>query len=324
METRTIAIALFEDAEVLDVTGPASVFANAAQTARGAYRIVLCAHEPGPVRTSSGVTLHADRAFARMPRTIDTLVVPGGEGTEAAVRDPRYVAAIRRLAARSRRVASVCSGSFLLAAAGLLDGRRATTHWRYAGLFQQMYPQVRVEADPIFVVDGTTWTSAGVTAGLDLTLALVEADLGRDVALEVARGLVFYLKRPGGQSQFSVPLETQVAQQPAIERIRQHVLEHPGADLRLPALAERAHVSERHLRRLFRRELALTPRAFVQQARLEQAQRLLCEGGASVREVARRCGYASGEAFARRFESRFKVSPSAYRARFRPQPAQSL
>jgi transcriptional regulator GlxA family with amidase domain len=210
----------------------------------------------------------------------------------------------------------VCVGASLLPQPVLLDVRRATTHWKYLASLRRAFPRVRVDDDAIFVQDGRCWTSAGVTAGLDLALALVEADHGRALALAVARGLVFYLKRPGGQSQFSVPLAAQSADAPAIERIRQHVLDSPHADLRVSVLAERAHVSERHLRRLFREALDVSPREFVQRVRLEQAQRLLCESRASVREIARRSGYASADGFARRFEAAFRVSPREYRARF--------
>ncbi len=316
---RTIGVIAYDESEILDVTGPVSVFANASHAlgARGGYRVHVLARERGAVRTSSGVALMADRALARAPREIDTLIVPGGEGTRAACADAVLIEQLRRLATRARRVASVCSGAFLLAQAGLLDGRRATTHWAYADQLQRAFPAVRVEPDAIFVRDEPYWTSAGVTAGLDLALALVEADWGNELALTLARHLVFYVKRPGGQSQYSVPLATQQATRPALERLRQHVIEHPQADLSLGALAARAHVSERHLRRLFQRELALTPREFVQRARLEQAQRLLSESPASLRDIARRCGYGSADALARRFEARFGVSPSAWRERFR-------
>jgi len=314
--TRRIVIVLYPGTELLDVTGPASVFANANPPGKSAlYEVVVVAARAGAMATSSGVSLVATHAL-NFRGAIDTLLIPGGEGTRDAVGDEALVAGIARLAARARRVASVCSGAFLLAQAGLLDGRRATTHWKYLASLRRGFPRVRVDDDAIFVQDGRYWTSAGVTAGLDLALALVEADHGRQHALAVARGLVFYLKRPGGQSQFSVPLAAQAADAPAIERIRQHVLDAPHADLRVSVLAERAHVSERHLRRLFRDTLDVSPREFVQRVRLEQAQRLLCESRASVREVARRSGYASADGFARRFESAFKVSPRAYRARF--------
>lgn len=315
--TRRIVIVLYPGTELLDATGPASVFANANGGMKPAkYEVVVVAAGAGAMATSSGVSLVATHSL-HFRGPIDTLLVPGGEGTREAVGDAGLVAGIARLASRARRVASVCSGAFLLAQAGLLDGRRATTHWKYLASLRRAYPRVQVDDDAIFVQDGRYWTSAGVTAGLDLALALVEADHGRQHALAVARGLVFYLKRPGGQSQFSVPLAAQAADAPAIERIRQHVLDSPHADLRVSVLAERAHVSERHLRRLFRDALGVSPREFVQRVRLEQAQRLLCESRASVREVARRAGYASADGFARRFEAAFRVSPRAYRARFR-------
>lgn len=315
--TRRIVIVLYPGTELLDATGPASVFANANGGVKPVrYEVVLVAAQAGAMATSSGVALVATQALRSLRGPIDTLLIPGGEGTRDAVGDAALVAGIARLASRARRIASVCSGAFLLAQAGLLDGRRATTHWKYLTSLRRAYPRVQVDDDAIFVQDGRYWTSAGVTAGLDLALALVEADHGRQHALAVARGLVFYLKRPGGQSQFSVPLAAQAADAPAIERIRQHVLDSPHGDLRVSVLAERAHVSERHLRRLFRDALGLSPREFVQRVRLEQAQRLLCESRASVREVARRSGYASADGFARRFESAFRVSPRAYRARF--------
>ena len=311
---RQILIVAFEDVELLDVAGPASAFANAGAAH---YAVSLAAPRRGPVRSSAGVVLQADRALARAPRAVDTLIVAGGEGTRSVLGDAAFLAALRRVAARARRVASVCSGAFLLAAAGLLDGRRAATHWRYAGLLARRFPAVRVEPDAIFVRDGNTWSSAGVTAGIDLALALVEDDLGRDAALAVARELVVFLKRPGGQSQFSVPLSTPASERPLIERLRQQVLERPQQAWSVAAMAERAHVSERHLRRLFRRELALGPREFLTRVRLEHAQRLLSESQLGLAEVARRCGYATAEAFGRRFEHAFGVSPGAWRQRFR-------
>lgn len=311
---RPILIVAYDDAELLDVTGPASAFANAGAAH---YTVSIAAPRRGPVRTSSGVTLHADHALSRAPRRIDTLLVAGGEGTRALVADAAFLAALRRLAGRARRVASVCSGAFLLAAAGLLDGRRATTHWKHADLLAKTFPKVEVVPDAIFVRDPPLWTSAGVSAGIDLALALVEDDLGREAALAVARELVVFLKRPGGQSQFSVPLAAQASERPLLERIRQQVLERPQQAWSVATLAERAHVSERHLRRLFHQDLALGPREFLTRVRLEHAQRLLSESRFGLAEVARRCGYATAEAFGRRFEATFGVSPGAWRQRFR-------
>ncbi len=310
---RQIVIVAFEQAELLDISGPASVFANAGSAH---YAIWIVARRAGPITTSSGVQLIASHALARAPRTIDTLLVAGGEGTRTACADRAFIAGVQRLAARATRVASVCSGAFVLAQAGLLDARRATTHWRFAEQLRRMFPRVQVDADAIFVRDGNCWTSAGVSAGMDLALALVEADLGRASALAVARELVVFLKRPGGQSQFSVPLAAQLSELPLLARIREQVLARPQAPWPVHALAERAHVSERHLRRLFHRELAMAPREFVLRARLEHAQRMLSDSAVSIREVARRCGYATAEAFSKRFEAHFGANPSAWRQRF--------
>jgi transcriptional regulator GlxA family with amidase domain len=314
---RNIVFVLFEGFDLLDVAGPVEVFATACGHGRGGdYRVHLCAERVGRVRSDSGVALYADATLARAPANIHTLVVPGCGAMEAVLADPRLIASIRRLAARSQRVVSVCTGSFLLAAAGLLVGRRATTHWRYAEDMARRFPDVQLQPDAIYVQDGNCWTAAGVTAGMDLSLALVEADHGQTVALDVARALVFYLKRPGGQSQFSVPLRAQTAEHSLIERARRAIIDQPGKHWSVQRLAEQVHVSERHLRRLFGEELGISPRAFIQGAMLELAQRLLSDGDAQVAEVARRCGYDSAAAFSRRFESRLGISPVAYRARF--------
>jgi transcriptional regulator GlxA family with amidase domain len=247
----------------------------------------------------------------------------GGKGLDAALADPALLAAIRRLAARAERVVSVCTGAFLLAAAGLLDGLHATTHWRHADALARRFPGVRVEPDAIFVNEGKVWTSAGVTAGLDLALALVEADRGAPLALEVAQALVFYLKRPGGQSQFSVPLRAQAASHSVLDHVRRAILDRPGFDWRIEALADQAHTSPRHLRRLFRQELGMSPRAFIQGARLELAQRLLGDSRLQIADIARRCGYDSAAAFSRRFEARMGAAPMAWRARFQVRPGQA-
>jgi transcriptional regulator GlxA family with amidase domain len=310
---RRIVIVAYPDVELLDVAGPASVFANAGLAH---YAVSVFAPAVGAVATSSRLGIVADHSCEAPPRGVDTLLVAGGEGTRAACADPQFLDGVRRLARRARRVASVCSGSFILAAAGLLDGRRATTHWRYAGELARLFPQVRVEADAIWVRDGEVWTSAGVTAGIDLALALVEDDLGRHAALAVARELVVYIKRPGGQTQYSAPLAAQASALPALERIRRDVLARPQHAWSLDELAERAHVSPRHLRRLFQRELAVGPREFVARVRLGEAQRLLADSAASLREVARRCGYANADAFRRRFEAAFGIAPLAWRERF--------
>lgn len=315
--SRSIVIVLFEGFDLLDVTGPAEVFASACDRHPGAgYRLHLCAERVGRVRSDSGIGLYADATLARAPANIHTLVVPGGMALEAALADPALIAAIRRLAARSQRVVSVCTGAFLLAEAGLLEGRRVTTHWRYADDLARRFPGLQVQPDAIYVQDGHCWTAAGVTAGMDLSLALVEADCGQTVALDVARALVFYLKRPGGQSQFSMPLQAQTAEHTTLERARRVILDQPRKDWTVQRLAEHVHMSERQLRRLFEKELGMSPRSFIQGAMLELAQRLLSGGNLQVGEIGRRCGYGSTSAFTRRFEARLGVSPSAYRSRF--------
>jgi transcriptional regulator GlxA family with amidase domain len=316
-DARNIVFVLFEKFDLLDVTGPAEVFASAHdRDPHAGYRLHLCAARTGPVRSDSGLALLAETTLARAPAHIHTLVVPGSPDLERALGDEALIGTIRRLAARSQRVVSVCTGSLLLAQAGLLEGRRVTTHWGYAADMARRFPGVQVQADAIYIQDGHFWTAAGVTAGMDLALALVEADYGQKLALDVARSLVFYLKRPGGQSQFSVPLQAQGSEHGTLERARRAILEQPGRHWSVQRLAEAVHVSERHLRRLFQEELGMSPREFIQGAGLELAQRLLSDGDAQIAEIGRRCGYASASAFIRRFEASLGVSPSAYRARF--------
>lgn len=312
-----IVTVLYPGFDLLDATGPAAVLDAARDRDPGAdYRLFLCAAQAGPVRSSSGISLLAERAFVPRPARIHTLVVPGGPDLGSTLPDEALVATIRRLAARSERVVSICTGAFLLAAAGLLDGRRVTTHWRHAGELARRFPSLTVEADAIFVRDEEIWTSAGVSAGMDLALALVEADHGQALALDTARALVMYLKRPGGQSQFSLPLQAQSAEHVTLGRARQAIIDRPSLRWTVAELAERALVSERHLRRLFRQELGMSSRAFIQGTVLERAQRMLSDGDATVTDIARRCGYASVSSFIRRFQARLGVSPMDYRTRF--------
>jgi transcriptional regulator GlxA family with amidase domain len=321
---RHVAFVAFPDVEVLDVIGPMEVFSQAAifgSTPGGgpAYTVELVARRAGPLMTSCGARLIAERAATDVRSPIDTLVVAGGLGTEAAMQDRLLVAWIRRTARRVRRVASVCSGAFLLAEAGLLEGRRATTHWRACDELALRYPGVRVESDPIFVRDGDVYTSAGVSAGMDLALALVEDDLGREVALEVARNLVLFLKRPGGQSQFSSQLAVQAAEREPLRRLQTWIADHLTEDLSVPALAREVAMSERNFSRLFARETGTTPARFVERARLEAARRRLEESPphVGVEEIAAQAGFASSEILRRAFLRAFGVAPSAYRTRFR-------
>ena len=252
---------------------------------------------------------------------LDTLVVAGGEGTRSVVGDAGVIGAVRRLAPQTRRIASVCTGAFVLAEAGLLDGRRATTHWGSCDLLAQRYPAVRVDPDPIFVRDGETWTSAGVTAGIDLALAMVEDDLGRDVALAIARRFVVFLKRPGGQSQFSAQLAGQFAEQPPLRDLQGWVVEHLADELTVERLAEHVAMSPRNFSRAFRREVGVTPARFVERVRVEAARRRLEDTTLSVEEVAAGCGFGTAETMRRTFLRVVRVTPTDYRIRFRSERA---
>jgi len=320
---RRVWILAFPGAQVLDVTGPYEVFAMASRltdppTAR--YDVAVVAPSGGRFATSGGLSLVADCSLAQATGPVDTLVVAGGQGTRASARDARLVAWIRRTARRARRVASVCTGAFLLAEAGLLDGRRATTHWAMCDALQRQFPAVRVERDPIFVRDGHVVTSAGITAGMDLALELVEEDYGRDVALTVARWLVMFLRRPGGQSQFSAQLSAQLAERDGLRDVQGWIADHPDGELSVPVLARRAHMSPRNFARTFRREVGVTPAVYVEAQRVEAARRLLETTTRSVTEVASACGFARAETMHRAFRRVLRVAPAQYRRHFRAAP----
>ncbi|MXN74877.1 helix-turn-helix domain-containing protein [Burkholderia sp. 4701] len=324
---RSILVLAFPDAQLLDVTGPLQVFASVNELAneRGQpapYAPRVVAAQAGPVATSAGLVVMAD-ALRAGGRPADTVIVAGGQGVHAASRDPRLVRWIRRQAERARRVASVCTGAFLLAEAGLLDGRRAVTHWTRCDELAARYPRIRVEADPIFIREGALWTSAGVTAGIDLALALVEEDLGRATALDVARELVVFLKRPGGQAQFSATLSMQRSAERVGNRLGDRfgdlhawIAEHLGGDLSVPVLAERARMSERSFVRHYRAETGRTPARAVEQIRIETAQRLLGDTSWPLKRIAERCGFGSEETLRRGFVRVLGVTPQAYRERF--------
>jgi transcriptional regulator GlxA family with amidase domain len=320
---RRVVFVTYPRITALDLVGPHEVFTAATEIARraggeaDAYAVAVTAATAGPVRTSRGPAIVADRALASVRGAIDTLVVVGGEGADDAAADPQLVDWVRRAAARSRRVTSVCSGAFVLAAAGLLDGRRATTHWAACTRLARAYPLVAVEPDPIFVEDGNVWTSAGVTAGMDLALALVEADLGREVALLTARYLVLFVQRSGGQAQFSAQLGAQLAERDPLRELQISIAEHPDGDYRVERLASQVAMSPRHFARVFRAEVGCSPAASVERARIEVARRLLETTGLPVEGVARAAGFGTVETMRRAFARRVGASPSEYRDRFR-------
>jgi transcriptional regulator GlxA family with amidase domain len=319
---RQIAILVYPGVQSLDFTGPLEVFAGAQrlieQTGRSerGYEITLVSVDGNPLETSSGLTVTPHASLARAPVAIDTLVVAGGYGRRKAAANREVLEWIAATSATARRTASVCTGAFLLAAAGVLDGRRATTHWASAAELAARYPAVDVDPEPIFTRDGSIWTSAGVTAGMDLALALVEEDLYRDAALTIARHLVLFLRRPGNQAQFSATLSAQEPAREPLREVQNFVVEHPAGDLSVEALADRAHMSPRNFARAFRAEAGVTPARYVEQVRLEAARRGLEDTAEPIASVARACGFGTAETMRRTFLRALDVGPAEYRRRF--------
>ncbi|MGW2717063.1 GlxA family transcriptional regulator [Streptomyces sp. NPDC001492] len=317
MPQRTVLLVLFDGVQSLDVTGPLEVFAGAELHTPGTYRLRTASLDGAPVRTSSGLTLVPDHGLADAPAP-HTLLVPGGQGTRRPVRDPRLSDWLRTNGPRAERLVSVCTGAILLAEAGLLDGRRATTHWAYCDKLARDHPAVEVDPDPIYVRDGHVFTSAGVTSGIDLALALVEEDLGREAALAIARHLVVFLRRPGNQAQFSAQLAAQTARREPLREVQQWINEHPDGDLDVESLAARAALSPRHFARAFQAETGMTPGRYVDRVRLEHARRLLEDTADGVEEISRASGYGTPEAMRRAFVRTLGTAPAEYRRRFRP------
>ena len=320
-QPRRIVIAAFHDVQVLDVTGPLEVFGRTARllVEQGhrsdlAYRIELAGPQRGPMDTSSGLKLVADLAYRELRSGIDTLLVAGGRGAQAASRDKALITCLRRMAPRVRRLGSVCTGTFVLAAAGLLNGRKATTHWAWCDALATQHATIAVDPNPIFVRDGHIYTSAGVTTGMDLALALVEEDHGHQVALDVARQLVLFMRRPAGQSQFSAQLSVQSADREPLRELQRWMADHLAEDLSVGALAERVGMSPRNFARVFAVEVGTTPARFVERLRVEAGRRRLQESKDGVDVVAAVCGFGSSEAMRRAFKRTLQVSPRAYRA----------
>ncbi|QJI29782.1 GlxA family transcriptional regulator [Pseudomonas sp. ADAK18] len=316
---KIIHVLAFPNVQVLDVTGPLQVFASANDLVRQQgspvpYAINVIAAQVEPVMTSAGLALVAEPLPAA-DAPCDTLVIAGGWGVYGAADDPALVDWVRRKAAHSRRMTSVCTGAFLLAASGLLDGCRVVTHWTRCEELARKYPKLTVEANPIFIQQGSLWTSAGVTAGIDLCLALVEQDLGRATALEVARHLVVFLKRPGGQSQFSVTLSLQKGGSRFAE-LHAWIAEHLNLDLNIPTLAAQVGMSERSFVRHYRAETGQTPARAVELIRVETARRQLADSAVSIKRVAVHCGFGCEETMRRSFLRALSVTPQSYRERF--------
>lgn len=316
MPVRDVLVLLYDGVQSLDVTGPVEVFAALDRfPGRDGYTVRTVTPGGAPVRTGSGLTLVPDGDLqSARPGPGTTLLVPGGRST--ADFEPRLTDWLRAHGGRAQRLVSVCTGGLLLAEAGLLDGRRATTHWDACEQMARDYPDVAVDPDPIFVRDGPVATSAGVTAGIDLALALVEEDHGRKVALTIARHLVVFLRRPGNQAQFSAQLAAQTARREPLRDVQQWITEHPEGDLSVEALAARARLSPRHFARAFREETGTTPGRYVERVRVEHARRLLEDSAAGVAEISRSCGYGTPEALRRAFVRTMGQSPAEYRRRF--------
>ncbi|MBY8879662.1 GlxA family transcriptional regulator [Actinacidiphila acidipaludis] len=310
-----VRILVFPGVRVLDITGPIEVFTSANEFG-GRYRLTLVSADGERVTTAAGTRLEVDMAAGDAAETSDILVIPGGPGWDRLIKDDDLLDIVRGLDARSRCTVSVCTGAFLLAAAGLLDGHRATTHWRHTRELASRFPAVSVEPDAIFVQDGTVMTSAGVSAGIDLSLALVEMQCGADVAREVARDMVVFMQRPGGQSQFSARARAPHARQRMLRQVLDAVAADPGGDHTLSGMARRAGISARHMSRLFGDEVGTTPARYVEQVRLEAAQAMLEGGDEPVAVVARRSGFGSPESLRRAFVRNLRVTPSAFRERF--------
>jgi len=322
--SRRVAFVTFAACQPLDLVGPHQVFAVANELLSRAhgrepgYELCVYGATRTPLRSEGGLTLVPDASFATLSRarSLHTLVVVGGEGARRAAKDRETVALVQRVAQRAKRVTSVCTGAFVLAAAGMLDGRRATTHWARCAELARHYPSVQVEEAPIYVRDGHVWSSAGVTAGIDLALALVEEDHGRALASEIARWLVVFVRRAGGQAQFSAQLSAQSAERAPLRELMAWVVEHPDQQLDVPSLAGRVHMSVRNFSRLFRAETGVSPAAYVERIRVETARRLLETSEHSVEQVAARAGFGTPEALRRAFARRMQLSPREYRARF--------
>jgi transcriptional regulator GlxA family with amidase domain len=323
---RLVVVLAFEGVQLLDVAGPVQTFASANEMAKEAgpapYRVVVASRCGGPLVTSAGLPLLTQPlAAAARKASVDTLILPGGPGVHAALKDKHIVDWVRRQLSSARRIASVCTGAFLLAETGILAGRRATSHWKSCGRLQQLYPDILVDPDPIYVHDDRIWTSAGVTAGIDLSLALIEEDLGRKIAMQVARHLVVFLNRPGGQSQFSAPLEAQAAAADGnapnhFAPLHGWIAENLTDDLRVERLADQAGMSPRTFARVYAAKMGITPARMVERIRVEAVRRILEETDMPIKRIASECGFGQEDRLRRAFSRQVGTTPAEYRQRF--------
>jgi transcriptional regulator GlxA family with amidase domain len=321
---KTIAFLAAPGSQILDIAGPFQIFVRAAElfvrehpALKPPYKVLLAStSRRKPVLTNCGLILTGTETFRSLRFPVDTLLVAGGSGLEKAGRDEELLAWLRLAAQRVRRIGSICTGAFLLASAGLLDGKRVTTHWKWAVELASKCKRARVDPAPIYIRDGNTYTSAGITAGMDLALALVEEDLGSPLALKVAREMVLYLRRPGGQSQFSAALSLQASDRKQIDELRSWAFDHLDEDLTVEKLAARAGLSPRHFARIFVQETAVTPARFVERLRVEAARRRLEESRDKLEKIATDCGFGSLSSLRRSFLRVLHVPPADYRNRF--------
>jgi transcriptional regulator GlxA family with amidase domain len=328
---RTIGVVAYEGMETLDLTGPLDVLTltsfglqQIGTTDENVYPHKVIAKKPGPVAAYNGLKIYADCAYCDIQDVLDTLIIPGAPDVNCLLSDPLLQDWLRMIAPKVRRVVSVCTGAFLLAESGLLDGRGATTHWAYCDRLSTDYPSLEVESDRIFLQDDYIWTSGGITSGIDLALALVEEDWGREVALSTAQYMVMYLKRPGGQTQFSAYLVKESTNHPDLRSLLMWIMEHPAEDLRVDTLAERIAMSPRNFARIFHTETGLTPAKFIEKVRVDSARQYLGDANVRIETAAVNAGFGDSEQMRKAFIRNLGITPSEYRARFGPSDQQPL
>ncbi|MES2366954.1 MAG: DJ-1/PfpI family protein [Pseudomonadota bacterium] len=318
---RTVDIIVYPGFKALEAIGPLKVFDYAnnclhQRNLAGGYEVAIASTKTGMVSSDTLMSLHATKAISIFALP-DLALIVGAHDIEQALQDSHEIVEwVAYAAPKMNRLAALCTGSFFLAEGGALNGRRATTHWSFAERLRKGYPEVKVDADAIFIREGNIWTSAGVTAGMDLALAIVEEDFGREIALEVARDLVIYLKRPGGQSQFSVHLSSQMTTHPTIRELQNWIMSHLDDDLNIPKLAARVAMSERNFARVFHRETAESPADFIERARFEVARRMLEENKSPLKVISLKTGFRTEEKMRRVFQKKIGVTPKVYRERF--------